>query len=107
MRNFIQKGETITVPSPVAAASGDIVIIGGFHGVAAGDAAIGADLDLCLTGVYEAQKVAADAFAVGDPVYFNAATKLVTSTEEGNTFIGYAVAVAAVSTANTLVRLSN
>lgn len=108
MRNFVQKGETISIsPSPVAATSGDIVVIGGFHGVAAGDVAMGANLDLCLTGVYEAQKVAADAFAVGDPVYFSTATKLVTSTAEGNTLIGHATEAAAVSTAIVRVRLSN
>lgn len=94
MKNFVQPGENLTIPAPVAYASGDVVIVGEIVGIAAGDALEDEMVDVATRGVFRLDKVAADAFAVGDAVYFDAATKLVTSTATDNAKIGVAVKVA-------------
>jgi predicted RecA/RadA family phage recombinase len=106
MKNYVQKGENITVTSATAASSGEIVKIGSMIGIAAGDAAIGDDLDLVTTGVFELPKVSTDALAVGDTVYFKSADDAVTSTASGNTKMGVAVTAAGNPSGTVNVRLN-
>lgn len=96
MKNFKQKGENITLPAPIAVLSGEVLIVGELHGVVAGNAGVGDDCDVVTEGVFELPKVAADAFAIGDPVYFDAALKLVAADDDsgGNAKIGIAVTAA-------------
>jgi len=77
------------VTATAAASSGDGVKLGNLFGVASGDAAIGDNLVLTTTGVFELPKVSADDLAVGDPVYFRTSDSTVTSTASGNTKIGW------------------
>ena len=105
MRNFVQKGENLTIPAPAAIASGDVVIVGEIVGIAAGDAAEDEPCDVVTVGVFSLDKVAADAFAVGDAVYWDSANKLATSTASGNTKIGVAVKVAVSGSAAVEVKL--
>lgn len=105
MRNYVQPGNTLTVPSPAAVASGDLVVIGNLIGVAAGDAAAGDPLDLTVEGVFELPKIGANAFAVGDRVFWSAADELATSTVGANARIGTAIEAAAASTTTVNVRL--
>lgn len=105
MRNFVQVGNTITMPAPAVLTGGDVVIVGELHGIAAGDADAGEDFDLVTTGVFELPKVAADAFAVGDAVYWDAANKLVTAEADGNSKIGAAVAEALATSGTVNVKL--
>ena len=102
----MQKGENITVTAAAAASSGDIVKIGSMIGIAAGDAAIGDDLDLVTTGVFELPKVSTDAITVGDTVYFKSADGNVTSTASGNTKMGVAVTAAGNPSGTVNVRLN-
>lgn len=95
MKNYIQPGDTLTMPSPAAVTSGDVVIVGAFIGIAAGDAASGADLDLVTKGVFSVPKVNAQAIGLGAVVYYDAATELATTTSSGNTRLGIATAAAA------------
>ncbi|RXF69903.1 DUF2190 family protein [Hansschlegelia zhihuaiae] len=104
MRNYVQKGENVTIPSPADVKSGDVIIVGGLSGVAAGDAAPGSDLDIVTVGVFDLPKVAAEGFEIGDPVYFDEASKLVT-TDDANARIGVAVTVAANPSGGVHVRL--
>lgn len=106
MRNFIQTGNVLTVTAPAAVASGAGVKVGFLFGIAATDAASGADVEIAVEGVYELSKVTTDAFAVGDRAYWNDTSKLVTSTASGNTLIGQAVTVAGNPSASVAVRLS-
>lgn len=106
MRNYIQRGDTITVPSPAAVTGGSPVLIGQLFGVAAGDAEQGEDLDLGVVGVFELPKVGANEFAIGDAVYFDSGTKLLTSTSEANVRIGVAVKTVDNSSATATVRLA-
>lgn len=106
MKNYVQAGVNLTLPAPAAIISGDVVVVGDIRGVAAGDAAIGEDCDVVTEGVFELPKVAADEFALGDLVYWDAATKVVTSTATDNTKIGVAVTIAAVASSAVHVKLA-
>lgn len=105
-KNWIQPGDTITIPAPAAVASGEPVIAGDIIGIAAGAAASGQPVDVNTSGVWDLSKVSANAFALGAKVYWDATAKLATSTASGNTLIGVAVAAAGASTAAVRVRLS-
>ena len=105
MKNFIQRGENLTIPAPANTLSGEVVIVGDIHGIASNNAAEGAPLDIVTEGVFALPKVAANSFAVGAKVYYASATKLATSTASGNTLIGVAVAAAAADTATVAVKI--
>lgn len=105
-KNYVQPGETITIPAPAAVTSGGVVIAGSIVGIAQGDAASGAKVDVTCGGVWELPKVAADAVTLGAPIYWAAATKLATITASGNTKLGVAVESAPASTGTVKVRLS-
>jgi predicted RecA/RadA family phage recombinase len=108
MRNFVQPGNTITVPAIADTVGGAAVVIGSIFAVAAGDAKTGEPLDLATVGVFDLPKVAADDVAVGDPLYWDVENSLVTidDAEGANSKIGVAVAPAAATTATARVRLN-
>jgi len=107
MRNYVQPGENITVTAAATATSGQGVLIGNLFGIAAGDAAIGEDLDLVTVGVFAMPKVSTDVLAVGDAVYWDDAAKLVTADDASgaNELIGLAVTAAANPSGSVNVRL--
>ena len=107
MKNYVQKGENITVTAAAAATSGAGVLVGNLFGIAAGDAAIGEDLDVVTVGVFTMPKVATDAFTVGAPVYWDDAAKLVTTDDDtgNNPEVGLAVTAAANPSGSVNVRL--
>lgn len=96
MKNFVQKGETLTIAAPDDVTSGQIVAVGALIGVAAGDAASGDDMDLVTLGVFTLPKTSTDAVAVGDLVYFDAANGVVTLDDDSgaNALVGIAVTAA-------------
>lgn len=106
MKNFVQKGDAITVAAPAAVSSGDGVLVGDLFGVANGSAAIGADVTISTVGVFELPKTSTDAMTVGAAVYWNASQGEVTVTATDNTLIGHAVAAAGNPSAAVRVRLS-
>jgi predicted RecA/RadA family phage recombinase len=106
MRNFKQKGENLTLPAPYAVSSGDGALVGSIFGIAAGDAANGAEVDLVTVGVFVMPKVSTDVMAVGTPVYWDDTAKLVTITATDNTKIGVSVATAVNPSGTTSVRLN-
>jgi len=106
-KNFIQPGDTLTVPAPAAVASGGVVIAGAIIGIAQGDAASGKPVDVATGGVWELPKVAAQAYAgAGVVVYWDSTAGLVTSTASGNTKLGVAVESVAAGTGTVKVLLS-
>lgn len=107
MKNYVQKGETLTIPAPATVESGDIVVAGALIGIAAGDAASGADLDLVTEGVFTVPKVSALAITLGAVVYFDESAELVTTDDDegGNPRLGVAVAAAANPSATVNVKL--
>ena len=88
MKNYIQPGDTLTIPAPAAVLSGEPVVAGDIRGIASGDAASGAPVDVKCSGVFTLPKVAANGFVLGGKVYWSATTKLETSTASGNTLLG-------------------
>lgn len=106
MKNYVQKGENLTLPAPYALASGDGALVGSIFGVAAGDAANGAEADLVTVGVFTLPKVSTDAMTAGTPVYWDDTAKLVTITATDNTKIGVSVATAVNPSGTTDVRLN-
>lgn len=106
MRNYVQPGNCVTIPAAAVTASGDVVVAGSIVGIAAGNAAIGDDLDIELGGVFDLPKVSALAISIGDKVYFDPLTKLVNKTSASNTLLGVAIAAAANPSATVRVRLN-
>lgn len=110
-KNFIQPGDRLTLQVPddsgaVAIASGEGFLIGSIFGVAITDVAVGEGGAFETTGVWELAKTSAQAWTVGQKIYWNDTQRLVTTTAGGNTLIGVAVAVAANPSATGLVRLN-
>lgn len=105
MKNYVQEGNTLTLPAPADVVGGDVAIVGSIIGIVNGDALSGDDMDLDVVGVFNLPKVSALAIAVGDEVYWNAGTKLVTKTDT-DTKLGVAVTAAANPSATVDVRLS-
>lgn len=104
--NYVQVGDTLTIAAPADVLSGGVVIAGAIVGIAQNDALTGATVDVAVSDVWELPKVGADAFALGDPVYWDDTADLATVTTTSNTRIGVAVAAAGAGTATVKVRLS-
>jgi len=90
MKNYVQPGKTITLTAPYVVASGDGLLVGSIFGVAAGTAALGEAVEVALVGVYDLKKVASQAWASGDKIYWDNAAKQTTKTLTSNTLIGVA-----------------
>ncbi|MFN3577510.1 MAG: DUF2190 family protein [Tabrizicola sp.] len=105
MKTYVQPGNTITLTAPYAVASGDGLLVGSIFGVAAGTAALGEAVEAALTGVYDLKKVASQAWAAGDKVYWDNTAKEVTKTTTSNTLIGVAVVAVAGGAGDTIGRV--
>jgi predicted RecA/RadA family phage recombinase len=90
MRNFIQRGDVITVPAPANVLSGAGVLVGSLFGVAGHDALSGANVDLHVTGVFSLPKVGSQAWVVGALIYWNGTA--CTNVAASNKLIGVAAA---------------
>jgi predicted RecA/RadA family phage recombinase len=106
MKNYVQKGENLTIAAPYDVTSGAFLKSGLIVGVASGDALSGADVDVVTVGIFDLPKVSTDVFAVGATVYWNDTSKLITSTTSGNTKIGVAVEAVGNPSGSVNVRLN-
>lgn len=93
MKNYVQAGENLTVPAPYALTSGQGALVGSLFGIAAGDAANGADVVLVNEGVFDITAVTADVGPIGTKVYWDNAARKITTTAAGNTLVGALTAV--------------
>ena len=105
MKTYVQPGNTITLTAPYAVSSGDGLLVGSIFGVAAGTAALGEAVEAALTGVYDLKKVASQAWAAGDKVYWDNTAKEATKTTTSNTLIGVAVVAVAGGAGDTIGRV--
>ncbi|HUX16666.1 MAG TPA: capsid cement protein [Phycisphaerae bacterium] len=94
-KNFVQPGSTLTLSAPHDVSSGDGLLVGSLFAVASGDAVSGADVEAMTEGVFDLAKTAAQAWAQGDKVYWDAAAEECTTSAPGNVLVGVAVADAA------------
>lgn len=107
MRNFVQAGSVVTLTAPAARSAGDVVQVGNIVGVAAADAESAAEVEVKLDGVFDLEKVSAQAWAtVGLPIYYDDVADKVTTVGSGNTLIGVNVATAANPSTYGRVRLN-
>ena len=105
MKNYVQPGKTITLAAPYAVSSGDGLLVGAIFGVATASAAIGETVEAALVGIFDIKKVASQAWAVGDKVYWDNTAKETTKTATSNTLIGVAVEAVANGASDTVGRL--
>lgn len=89
MKNYVQPGDTVVVAAPANVLSGAGVLVGSLFGVASGDALSGADVALNTTGIYDMTKQTAQAWTVGQLLYWSGTN--VTSVVSTNKLIGCAV----------------
>lgn len=112
MKNYVQRGDTITVPAPATTVGGSVVAIGELIGIAAGDAATGDPLDVVTVGVFDLAKVGTDVIAIGDLVFVDAGGLVTSEEDDGatptpNAFtpLGLAVTAAGSGVASVHVKL--
>lgn len=107
MKNYIQPGDTVTIPAPADITSGSGVLVGSLFGIASTNATTGEDVAVAVKGVFDLPKEATtDAFDIGDNVKWDVDNDRVTSATTTNR--NAVVIAAATATASTVrVRLSN
>ena len=106
MKNYIQKGDVITLAAPYDVLSGAGALAGTVFGVATVSALSGADCEFQLVGVVDLPKVSAQAWTQGAAIYWDNTAKLVTTVSSANTKIGTAVLAAANPSDTGRVRLN-
>lgn len=106
MKNFVQEGDVLTLIAPYDVDAGEGMLVGNLFGVATTDGASGAEVEAFVgEGVFDLDKVDAQAWTAGASVYWDNSAKNVTTTSSGNTFIGFATRIEANPTATGRVRL--
>lgn len=106
-RNFIQEGHTLTLVAPSGGVeSGKGYLIGTLFSIALHDADAGADYEGMTVGVWEINKLAAQAWTQGALVYWDNTNKRCTTVASGNTLIGCAAVAAANPSDTGIVRLN-
>ncbi|MDS9468207.1 DUF2190 family protein [Paracoccus sp. MBLB3053] len=107
MKNYLQKGSSVSIPATAAVASGAMVVAGVLAGVAGHDAAIGERVEVHLEGCYEVAKVSAQAWTVGQAIHVNPSNGLcTTAAAAGTVFVGVAIEAAANPSATGRIRLN-
>lgn len=95
MRNYIQKGDNLTLNAPYNVAAGAGALVGAIFGIAASAALSGAPVDLVTDGVFDVAKTSSLAIDPGDVLYWHDDTKVVNKTSGSGVKVGVAVASAA------------
>jgi predicted RecA/RadA family phage recombinase len=95
MRNFVQKGRTVTLPAPYAVASGAGLLVGSIFGVANFAAVQGANVEADVVGVFDLPKTDAQAWTVGALIYWDDTNKVCTTVSSTNKLIGVALSAVA------------
>lgn len=108
MKTFIQHGDCLTVPAPAGGTvSGELYKVGSIVGVAATTEAAAAPVALKLDGVFGLNKISAQAWAIGDPIYMNTTSRALTNVSAtGLVLVGMATEVAANPSATGACRLN-
>lgn len=106
MKNHLQNGHVIAVPTPAGGiASGEGLIVGNIFGIAAYSTAEGDPLELATPGVYRLPKASAAVLTVGARVAWNNTAGQVNTPGSGRFPIGVAVEAAGSGVTSVAVRL--
>lgn len=106
MRNFVQPGDVITVAAPYALSPGDGCLVGSIFGVASGSAALNAEAELDMEGVFDLTALSTDTATVGALAYWDNTNRRITTTASGNTKVGVFTAAKANGATTGRVRLN-
>lgn len=108
MKNYVQPGNTVTLPAPYDVLSGGGLLVDAIFGIASGDAVTGQSVETSVVGVYDmaAETGASTAITVGALIYWDDTAKVVTGTATNNTLIGVALGAKADGEAVVRVRLN-
>jgi len=106
MKNANQTGDVLTLTAPYTVASGAGMLVGSIFGVATAGASSGATVEAETEGVFELAKVSAQAWSVGQLIYWDDSAKNCTTVSTSNKLIGTATAVAQNPSAIGRVRLN-
>ncbi len=108
MKNYVQKGETLTLTAPYVVSSGGGVLVGSIFGVAATDVASGEEGEFQVAGVFDLIRAsgAGTGWPQGALIYWDNTAKAITKTATSNKLIGVAVRAAADGDATGRVRLN-
>jgi len=106
MKNYVSPGDMVTLVAPANVSSGKGFLVGALFAVAATDALAGEEVVGSTTGIFNLDKVSAQAWTQGAKIYWDNTAKLCTTTATGNTPIGHAVAGAVNPSSTGRVRLA-
>jgi predicted RecA/RadA family phage recombinase len=106
MKNCISNGNTIPHTPTAAVSSGGVVLIGSRIGVAVADIAANTTGSVQVVGVFSVAKLSADNMTQGALVYWDNATKRLTTTASGNTLAGFATEAAGAGTTTVNVKIN-
>jgi predicted RecA/RadA family phage recombinase len=105
MKNYVQKGSTLTLLVAAAVLAGEAVLVGKIFGVAVADVAANQSGDFETEGVFELPVLATDVIAQGAILYWDAGNKRLTTTAAGNTRVGVATEAKAAGGAIALLKI--
>lgn len=91
MKNFVMKGQTVTLTAPYAVTSGQALQVGSIVGVAGSDAPISTEVETVLDGVFALTKATGVAWTQGLILYWDNAARNVTTVVATNKCIGVAM----------------
>lgn len=92
MKNFVARGERVTITAGANIASGAGVLVGSLFGVAETDIANGAQGAILTEGVFDLPKAPSQAWTVGALIYWDGANNRCTNVAGSLKIIGVAVA---------------
>ncbi|GGY68026.1 hypothetical protein GCM10007387_57760 [Pseudoduganella albidiflava] len=106
-KNYVGEGEILDVNTGgTAVVGGTVVVMGKRIGVALRDIAANSNGVAAVEGVFNLAKLAGDAVAQGDLLYWDAANARLTVTAAGNTLAGYATGAAAAGVTTVNVKIN-
>ena len=107
MKNYIQKGDLVTITAPANVSAGQLVRVGLLAGVAQTTALSGQPVEIATEGIFDVTKAGSQAWTVGAAIYGTGTNTLTatTATTTGNIFLGVAVAAVGSGAGETVGRI--
>jgi predicted RecA/RadA family phage recombinase len=105
-KNFVQPGREITFTAPYQRNSGQAALLGSVVGIALQTVANAVAGEWSLEGVWDVDKVSAQAWTAGALIYWDDSAKLFTNVSTSNTRAGFAVLAASNPSSTGRVRLN-
>jgi predicted RecA/RadA family phage recombinase len=105
MKNFVARGDRITITAAANIASGDGVLAGSFFGVAETAIANGAQGAIVLEGIFDLPKAPSQAWTVGQLIYWDGANNRATNVAGSLKLIGAAAAAVGGGAGETIGRV--